>query len=191
MKKVNWSKTNITQYRILVGERTQALQNVGSSELPPEVALDRLADILVTTALECTPRPNPKPPTRKGPWNHDIGECMRRSKLAFHVWKQAGRPKGTVEHHSMGEARRDLRRAQRQASADIKRKHYNQIMEASTCDQGKFYNMIRKQRGKKDSQDLEMEFNGQKTSGADVVEAWADYFESLTTPDSHPQVPMS
>jgi hypothetical protein len=111
---------------------------------------------------------------------------MRVSKTAFYAWKQGGRQQGSADHHHMQEARRDLRRTQRQAAADIKRKAFNEVMEASVKDQKRFYRIIGKQRGNKSCQDLEMEFGGQTTSGQDVVGAWADYFESLATPDSHP-----
>jgi hypothetical protein len=180
--RINWTKVDISRYRDLIQERVETLCGFGIDHQPPEVTIDRLCDILVTSAQECAPRQKARVAKRKGPWNSTISEFMKTSKVAFAKWKASGKKQGTAEHVAMKEARKSLRRAQRQSIADVRTRKIDDIMEANEGDQNKFYQLIRKQRTVKDKPSTHMEFNGQEVDGENLLAAWADYFEDLATP---------
>jgi hypothetical protein len=180
--RVNWLKVNIQKYRELVQERLEILGSISKVPQPPEVTVDRISEILTSSAYECSPTSRPKPTTKKQLWNPTISHSMKVSKSIYAQWKAAGQQKDTALHMQMKAAKCSLRQAQRQAAADVRRRKFEDIMEASEYDQAKFFKLIKKQRTIKHKTPTHMEFSGQDLSDDSILPAWANYFEQLATP---------
>jgi hypothetical protein len=185
-KGVKWGQVDIAKYNDIVSEKFKALDNYLDS--PTDVLLNRVQDILVSSAEECCPKSRPRPLNKKGPWSPDIESKSRVSKLMFYEWKMAGRPPDSDHPKKvlMVKAKRELLRVQREAEAESRNKKHNAIMEASESDQTLFYHLIRKQRNEHAKVPEEIVFGDTGVRGTDLVNAWADYYSKLATPVDHP-----
>ena len=69
-KRPNWKKVDIQQYKDVTDQRLQCLLNHDGLNLPAEVLVDRLYNIMLTSADECGPpvKSRKKKRTTKYPW---------------------------------------------------------------------------------------------------------------------------
>jgi hypothetical protein len=149
--------------------------------------INRVNDILRETANSIA-GPLKKAPCRKLKWPPKIMELCKINKKMFHIWKKAGRKRdpNDTTFCNMKEAKRALRRAQRQLATSVRLKAYDEIMESSPRDQKVFYKLISKQRNTKRTTPDEMIIDGETRHGDDLIEGLATYFEKLATPKDHP-----
>jgi hypothetical protein len=184
--KVKWDKVDVAKYREIVSEKLSVIQPFIDS--PPEILIERLQDILISSAASCCPPVRRTPSNFKRPWNLEIKNASKVSKAKFYDWKQAGRPQD-INHpkrKDMISAKRDLRRAQRQTEAEARNNRHTKLMEASERDQGMFYQLIRKQRCDNTRVPEEILFGERKSRGPELLSDWADYFQTLATPVNLP-----
>jgi hypothetical protein len=160
----------------------------GHSDSPPEVMIERVQDILTSAATSSCPPRKTCPVNRNRLWNAEIERTAKISKSKFYEWKQAGRPpeKTHPQRIELLEAKRDLRRAQRQTEADGRNRNHVILMEASEHDHGLFYKLVRKQRSDNSRVPEEILFGNTKVREPKLADAWAEYFCKLATPADDP-----
>ncbi len=120
-------------------------------------------------------------------WSRSIQDAVRKSRIANHCWKTAGRP---PKEHATSIARRKSSRSVRAAlrvEAAIARDNlYRSINKASTRDQKLFHSIIRQHRGSAKSTTI-LKVQGREihdsTEAAEVMRA---HFENLATPQDDP-----
>lgn len=108
---------------------------------------------------------------------------MKRNTAAFHDWIAAGRPQES--HPTVTEkksAKKELRRALRQAEAQQRANLYDDILQASSSDLQMFHRLIRRQR----SQGRVPDGTAVCPDGQDILATWADQFKKLAVPVSDP-----
>ena len=122
------------------------------------------------------------------PWSPDVATAMRLNKQALHRWIAEGRP---PEPHPAACARKDakkqLRRAFRTASAKKRLQLYQDIMDASASDTRLFHRLIKTQRGTSNQNNTQLIVCGKLiTSPDDLLDEWTKHFSRLATPSINP-----
>ena len=147
--RIKWDRVDIDQYKEIFCERIETFLDMDGDQLPNEVALQRLTEIMVSTAEECT-QSKPKPKNRNQKyWPPDIIMQCREAKSAFKAWKDSGASKQSAQYMHLREVKKNVRRAQSQHAAGKHRNNIEKLMEAEKYSQNAFFKLIKQQRSNK------------------------------------------
>jgi hypothetical protein len=179
-----WSKCDTETFQDYVS------QNL-SIQSPPESkeALDRAISHMTTVLKEAAELAVPHQKQGKRKQKHFTEaelEAIRQGKIAHSNWKNEGcppHPHPTAQ--ARFDARKGLRRIQRQETARKRHEHYETIMEASDRDSKLFYKLIARQRKSTTVCTANLEVHGVKITGdSEVLTGWKEHFAELATPNS-------
>ena len=145
-RRIKWHKVDIQKYKDITEERITTMVANSDPDMPVEVDIIRLNNILTRSAAECAPPPKRPGKPKRFKWSPLVKPLVETCKQEFHSWKEADRPTGPLRDN-LTEAKRNLRRLQRQLNAQERDARHSQIMEASTHDQDLFHKLVRLQRG--------------------------------------------
>jgi hypothetical protein len=180
-QKPNWKKADASKYMALTEQRLEGLIATGGLDLPAEVLVDRINDILLKSAAACgahLQKPKCKRAT-KMPWNHTLKPLVKEMKQKIWAWKMAGSdPSSPLKMH-VKTAKRKLRSAQRQLASTQRKEHLSNVMAAHAADRQTFYKIVKRQRETKKSDLAIIDF---KNGSLSQEEGWSQYFEELATP---------
>ena len=116
------------------------------------------------------------------PWTPEISTLVRAAREAHWKWKEHGGGKdvGNVFFRNLKEAKRNLRRMQRQTAAEERNKLYHEIMDSFENDKQLFYKLfVNREIIHHRSSTLIVNGTSFDTSVA-IGNAWTDYFETLS-----------
>ncbi len=174
----------------LTGKRltlTAELSQYDITLMDPQDAIVTLQCALDTAAICAVPYRTVrvgKPKHSRVRWTPELKEAVAWSKIKMFEWKVAGEPKD--DHHTRIAKRRAtkmVRSVSRQQEAQDRRQKLQQISEASVADQALFHRLVHKQR-ETDSSATAIVVNGTLTTEDETIrEGWADYYDTLSTPD--------
>ena len=147
--KPNWEKVNTNQYREATDKRLESFINTGGLDLPTEVMVERLNDILFKSAVESGAKTsrNPSKRSSKLPWSGELKPLVQTVKRLNWEWKEAGSNIESPYRLQIKQAKRDLRSAQRRLAASQRAKGQEDTMNAHEGDKNLFYRLIKQQRG--------------------------------------------
>ena len=87
-RKLNWDKIDLQLYKEKTAMQLRSLLDHVRVELPPEILVDRLYEILFTSADESGPAPRTgKKRQNKYPWAPHLKPYIKEIKALFHKWK--------------------------------------------------------------------------------------------------------
>ena len=179
LTRINWKKVDISKYQNATSIKFNALED-SVTTLPTAVTIERINSILNECAVESSPPTKKNKKKKKYKWTANLKPLVKRS-VNIHR-KMKNTPPGEIYEQlkmSLKSAKRNIRRAQRQAAAK-RRDHIHQEI-ISTClqKQNSFYKKINTQRRDlKDLTSIAFEENERNTE----EESWASYFFKLATP---------
>lgn len=188
-RKCRWDKCDTHLYQDLVG------QYVDATDLSDSPSITRLGmqcksieNVLHYAAEQCIPnyRLNSTRRTKgRGTWSPDIQLASKSSKKAYWAWKVCGSPKEKSHPTNLKrrEAKRLLRRLQRQTHIRKSVALQKEIMDASDFDQKLFFRLVNKQRHRNTAYTELLEVDGEQLSTTDdIINGWKVHFERLATP---------
>ena len=116
------------------------------------------------------------------PWSEKIYRAVRDCWLKWWEWRKAGggHEPGNVHYKNMTNARKLLRREQRQEAARSRNKKVEEIMLSQN--DYKSFSLVRRQRKRVSTQTQRLVVNGQYCeTDADICKGWATHFQKLAT----------
>ena len=125
---------------------------------------------------------------RKRPWTPELTTAAKLSKIHHAKWKAAGKPTdpNNLSLRNKKKYKKQLRSLQRRLEATIRNDKYQKIMELNENNDAEFFRLVRQQRDTSNSICSSLNFNNVTLNDdVEVREAWADYFEDLSTPTDH------
>ena len=118
----------------------------------------------------------------KGKWNKEIAIASKESK-AIHREIKNSRVASKEQVHRQKDAKRKLRRLQRQEATKKRETLYKEIMTAEKEDQKFFYKLINKQRKNNQETAYLIHIEGKDlTTNDDIIDGWQIHFQKLATP---------
>lgn len=184
LPKPNWRKVDLPAYREATKLKLDSLIHAGGLDLPPESLVERLYDILLQSATECSPsRKKGKKRTSKYPWAQELKPYIKAVKLLFYEWKTQGKPSEAPISGKLKAAKKAFRSIQRQLAAEHRNSVLKEISEASTDNKILFYKLVQRQRGGVKQITKSIDFGEEAVS---QHEGWAQYFEKLATAEDLP-----
>ena len=174
---------------ILTGNRLNKMMHLYDSTMPIEVLITRTNDILLASAIECSPAPKAKREQKTFKWTPQLKPIVISVKQKYHTWKAAGKPRNPNNHSrdALTKAKKELRQRQRQIMARERDKRHSDIMDASENDQQLFYQLIQNQRKESLVDTFEITFRNDQVDKCSQQENWANYCNELATPKELPQ----
>lgn len=182
-KKPNWKKMDIDKYSELTQVKLESFLKHGGMQLPLEVIVDRIYDILLSSSDECSPVVKRKMGKKVGsyPWSSDMKPVIAKTKQLFYEWKLIGRPQDHSLVKEIKTQKKFLRSMQRQLAACHRKDTLQEISQASTDNRHLFYKLVANQRNGKKVGSMSVDF---KDGSANQLEGWASYFEDLASDKS-------
>ena len=172
-----WKNIDKDKYQKLTDEKL-TIHLRTDDNLPVEVMLDRIHNILHSSQKEATTKKKNGPKQkRRHIWPTSIMKLIKNSKSCYAKWKaKKSPPKDDPVSIEYRAAKKELRSAQRQILA-IQRKTYLENI-TETCHTGdvKFFSLVKKQQTKCAPY---IQFNEETN---DELEGWVNYFTNLATP---------
>ena len=172
----NWKKINIQHYQQLTQQRLQVLLDHGGLDLPVNVLVDRVYNILTESADILSPSPAKRRRKGRYPWLHDYLPLVKEIKHLFWKWKNEGRCKESALYRKIKERKKVLRSMQRQNEAAKRDDLMRKVTTATYEDKKLMFSIIRSQRSTRSSLPDTMNF---KEPVSHPVDGWADYYEDL------------
>ena len=159
--KINWNTIDKQTYQtLLIQDFQEELSVIGDTS----DYINKLAETLKKCTLQSCDVKQTKIVGKKGhkPWTPEIS-----ARDAHWKWKEhgAGKDVEIVFFRNLKEAKRNLRRVQRQTAAEERNKLYHEIMDSFDNDKQLFYKLVRKQRNQKLSTLRNRPFNLQRGGG--------------------------
>ena len=184
-RKPNWRKVDVEKYKELTKMKFEAFIAHNGLDLPPEVVVDRLYDILLDSCEEASPTAKNLNHRRnnKYPWAKDMKPLIGEIKYLFHSWKRKGRPPNHPIKIEMSQRKKTLRQMQRQLAARHRQDLLQEISEASTENKALFYKLVARQRAGSSTISRNIDFDPECDS---QLEGWANYFETLASAEVLP-----
>ena len=186
--RVNWKKVDKEKYAAITDLKYECLLN-NLENLPSEIILQRLHDIMITSAKEATinsKRHSKR--NKKNIWPSIIIVLAKQMKKCFAKWKAKGRPsEDDITTKELDMAKKKLKSAKRQIIAIRRKEYLTDIMES--CEKGdmKFFSLIRKQRQSKNATFMQFpDANDDQDAPVDELQEWVQYFTKLATPNNEP-----
>ena len=106
-RRIKWEKVDEEKYQNKLQQNLEVMHKIAGTDTPVEVIIDRVTDILETTATNCAPVAKPCI-KRKKIWPGFIIDIAKRSKDLFCKWKHEGRKKEGSTYKEMVHAKREL-----------------------------------------------------------------------------------
>lgn len=186
--KIKWNKVDLPMYRNLTFRRLTKMLQYIDDRTPTDLIVKRTNAILSKSALDCHPTSKPRKQTTYK-WAHQLKTYAVDAKEAHARWKEEGRPEDPLHpaYHSKTEAKRSLRRQQKQINARERDERQRLIMEACENDHRLFYQLIKRQRSDGQDAAAQINFKFDPKNQNSQTENWAEYFEKLATPQDLPQ----
>ena len=144
--------------------------------------LEDLGTAMKSSANENLPKKQFKKHKRPG-WNRSINTAQRRSKAAWHRWKQAGHPLDP-SHEARAEylsSKRRFRQAMRKLQKEQDTAFYEDI-DLHCSDSSKLFRLLSRRMGTNCELPKTIYVNGVEYAGENVLEGWARHFEDLGSP---------
>ena len=188
-RKIKWDKVDQQRYKDITEAKISQLLEYMDDDLPAEVIITRINQIVTSSAEECSPPVKPPGKTKTYKWSPILKPLVAEIKGLFWQWKNEGnkqRDPATPVYKKLVEAKRELRRTQKQIMAEDRQARHKQIMEASENDNSLLYQLIRRQRNDGQSKGVVVKFKFDPDHTNSQVENWATYFKDLATPKDLP-----
>ena len=180
----DWDKIDHKKYSQILHRELDYKIQVTSDRMEVNQLLHISNAIKKATDRAVPLRKRGKKGTRHKTWSPTIAKLIKVSKKLH--WKRKMAPTKKVQQAlkiECKEAKKSLRREQRQHHASKRAHQYAKLMQASSEDDQLFFNIIRKHRRVHKTEGTELLVNGATVvNKEEVKEAWADHFESLATP---------
>jgi hypothetical protein len=187
--KPKWDSIDIPAYKLNI------INYLHPQPLNTPLDIDNLLDHIskvLSSSVPNTSNPN-RNLKRKTRYSHGTISALIRSRNAHKQWTNAGCPD---PNHILSYERRSAKRILRQSMrADrAKKRHalYNDIMSSNANHDKLFYKIIATQRSTAPKSNMSLNINGNIiTDDTEILNAWADHFETLSQPlvnsefDSH------
>ena len=176
-----WKKVDAEKYCEITDMKFEALINL-INDLPTEIILERMHDIMITSVQEASTGPQRKVQgNKKQIWPPAVIALVQQTKACYAKWKASGCP--DKDNNITTEfllSKKKLRSTQRQILAMQRNDYLQNIMEK--CDSGdqQFFSLIKKQRSSKNSTFIKFTENDDEQ--IDELQGWVDYFSALATP---------
>ena len=169
--RLKWDKAN----RAHIAGSLSHHSNIPGKKLDINDATAHIISILSEAASLSVPRPSPK---------SAISSAMRQSRHAYKMWVTSGKPGHRDQTSSdRRQAKQQLRREMRQETARRRTSLYDELMQTHTNHDKLFYKLVAAQRSKpRTSISSIMVDDRLLTDEVEVLNAWADHFESLGRP---------
>jgi hypothetical protein len=176
LAKPNWEKVDLQRYKELTDAALQCLASSYLDNIHPPFLIDRINAILTSAAASAGAHTKKvKRRHTKSPWHETLKPLVKISKQLHY---QHSQNPSTENHKKLKAAKKSLRAAQRQMSANKRRKLHADIMNAEQWDKKLYYKLVQKQRKAREMGST-VDF-GHKSQ--DQAEGWAEYFSDLATP---------
>ena len=177
-KKPRWDKIDRQMYQTETDERLQCFIANGGLELPNDVMVERLNNILLDSADHCCPpRITRKPKKRsKYPWADSLKPLIVELKSNHYQWKLVSKDPLHPLAKKVKSLKSTLRSQQRQLAAMDRRERLEEIANASSKDRQLFYKLVGRQRGGPSKMSQHIIFPGEEDT---QLNGWATYFENL------------
>ena len=156
--------------------------------LHSHVAAQIIVILLKAATLQASSVRMSSPPGRKNAYPRSVIDALKKSRRVHAAWKEADRP--NLPHPSAVArkvASRAVRGALRTCSAQKRESKYRNIMDSAFGDQRLFHTLVKENKAKVEATHT-LIVAGKLTSDPDEMrEGWADYYESLATPETKPE----
>jgi hypothetical protein len=189
--RVRWEKVDTETYNEQLDIKLRAFDRADGASLPTELALKRISDIMLSSAEDALPHRPRKMKARKKTWPADIINACKAAKEIFHQWKISGRRKNSTNFEMLRDAKKNVRRQQRQFEARKRVSKIESIIDAAEHDQKTFFSIIKTQRSVKSPVTPYITVDDVKFEGEDVLSGFATYFEKLAAPKTDPKYDQS
>ena len=174
-QRIKWQKTNIVKYKTLTENRLSSIMKHTDNDLPVEVIISRVNNILTESAKECCSTPVTPKKARIYRWSSNLKPFITEAKHKYFLWKNVGKPndKNNQEYINNCKSKKALRKAQRQIAAEDRNQRHQEIMDASEENQSLFFQIIRRQRS--DNCCALIKFNFDPNNTNTQANNWAKY----------------
>jgi hypothetical protein len=178
---MQWDKIDTDLYRSTVSEH---LKTLDVQKNTAEENLDALTSALLTASAQAVPT-RKWYPNRKKTLPRDTLELHRKSKQLFWIWKTNGRNRDDPIYDEMQRLKKEIRCTQRRELAQSRNNYYQDI--AANKNNAKiFHGLVNRQRKHATVETSKLVVNGEeKEDDEEITEAWAQYFENLSTPSNN------
>ena len=181
--KPKWNKIDQKLYRDLTRERLYCLEETLGSPLPANVLIQRVHDILLSSARDATTAPPPSRVKRDKPsWPSSIKPRIQDSKAAHKEWVV----QPTEENYKRKkEANKQLRSAQRRVVALRRADHIHDIIAAANENSSSLFRLVKPNQAQ--TPELIIDFSSvSPEEPVDQLEGWRRYLQKLATPQDDP-----
>jgi hypothetical protein len=123
-------------------------------------------------------------------WCKDLTKASKEEKHCWHLWKDAGKPRGVNNeiYIAYKDAKRRFRCAQRRAEREYEQRQMEQLVHASSVDQKFFWHLIGKHRKKQHKACHPIKQGDVTLTDPDEIRnQWKEYYKKLYTPMNLPQ----
>ena len=181
-----WDKCDTMAYEDFISQHLNPF-DTPQSDFEFLMSLGHLTSTLKRAACISIPNHRTSKQIKVGPkriWNSEISEALRRCKELWWQWRQIGEPSDNTHPLVVRQkqAKRNLRKAQRQAAARKTIEKVESIMNSHGSDK-EFYRLVKEQRKSKDSSLQFLCVNNKiLETPEEVCDGWATHFGSLATP---------
>ncbi|XP_033728127.1 uncharacterized protein LOC117317427 [Pecten maximus] len=189
--RVLWSKVDKMAYQQESEKRLSELiddsENLTNENLSGFI--EKLINILSTSAdNQGGKRKAKKATVGKRTWPPKLAEAAKQSKIHHARWKAAGKPaaRDNIHYQNKLQSIKKLRSLQRQLEAANRTDRYKQLMDLDERNRTEFYQLIKQQRNPANIATSTLLYKTKLYNDDNsICNAWADYFEELSTPISH------
>jgi hypothetical protein len=171
-----WDKIDIDLYKSTVDTELQHIK--GQS---PQEELESLTAILLASSDKAVPTKTIYP-NRKHKLPREALALHDDCKRFFWLWKMEGKDKCDPLYAKIQDLKRQMRQQQRQGTAQTRRNFYQEITDNKN-NAKIFHKLVNRQRKQKSCATEKLVIdNISKESDEEIRDAWATYFEQLSTP---------
>ena len=179
-RRPNWkrcSHTDLNDYREAVSRLLPTIPDSWDRQAVDRIVKD-ISESLRVAASRSLPIVSFRKYAKPG-WNIELKLTHFKCKQPYRAWRINGRPSDPSNpfRRSYKEAKRVFRRALRR----FKRQEFDTFLNSLDLDSRKLFRQLRMRNGSSPISTSSILVDNQSFSGADVVEGWASYFESLAS----------
>ena len=178
-------KTDVMLYQQTLDRE---IANFKPELIDTETAVSALQKIVMVAMMDSTPYKKTKsvkrsPCQKNAEWTPELQDAVREAKMAHFQWKEAGRPgKEDPLWLLKNSTKRKTRSIQRRQQAEERDTMIKEIEEAAENDQQLLHKLIRKRRKNSSQSTALIIEDNLVTDSEQILDAWADYYETLATP---------
>ena len=123
-------------------------------------------------------------------WNSILTDLKKAKVRAYHIWINEGRPRDTqfVSWVNHKKAKKEFRLELKRVQKDFEQAQLNELIQSAECDRNRFWRLVKNVRQTKQSNTLSIKNRQGKVVHdiSEVVEAWRDHFNHLSSKKSDP-----